>query len=148
MTEQVLEREETRTGLSGEQTAIRFPEGLPGFEAEDRWELVQREDVRPFLWLRSCRSPALAILVVDPRLLVDGYAEKIPAHVADRVGAASADGLLLLAVVTLQEGGGATVNLRAPIVVNPERMVGVQVILDRRDLPLRHPLGVEDDGGE
>ena len=85
MTEQVLEREET-VSHAGERTAIRFPEGLPGFEAEDAWELVQREDVRPFLWLRSRRNPALALLVVDPRLLVEDYASKVPGPVAGRVG--------------------------------------------------------------
>jgi len=147
MTEQVLEREALAPG-AGERTAIRFPEGLPGFEAEEAWELVSREDVQPFLWLRSCRQPALALLVVDPRLLVEDYAERIPSHVPARVGADDVGKLVLLAVVTLGAEGGATVNLRAPILVNPETMVGVQVILDRRDLPLRHPLVVEEDGEE
>ncbi len=142
----MVEREETRNGAAGEETVIRFPAGLPGFESETRWELVRREDVEPFLWLRSRGNPALALLVVDPRLLVPDYELRIPVHVAERVSASRLDGLLLLAVVTLREGGGATVNLRAPIVINPEEMTGVQVILDRRDLPLRHPIGVEEDG--
>jgi flagellar assembly factor FliW len=36
---------------------------------------------------------------------------------------------------------GATVNLRAPIVINPSRMTGFQVMPHNSLYPLRHPLG-------
>ena len=43
-------------------------------------------------------------------------------------------------MVMLEEHGAVTVNLRAPIVINPERMLGQQVIPYQCIYPLRHVL--------
>jgi flagellar assembly factor FliW len=50
---------------------------------------------------------------------------------------------LWLAIVTLDQDERAFVNLRAPIVVNPERMLGYQVMPHNSLYPLRHPLASE-----
>ena len=45
-----------------------------------------------------------------------------------------------LGLVTIKDGM-ASVNLRAPIVISPRRMVGCQFIRDDRDYPIDFPLG-------
>jgi flagellar assembly factor FliW len=40
----------------------------------------------------------------------------------------------------VEESGAVTVNLRAPIVINPEQMLGQQVIPYQCIYPLRHVL--------
>jgi len=40
-------------------------------------------------------------------------------------------------------GQGPSVNLRAPVVINPARMVGCQVMPHDSLYPLRHPLAAE-----
>ncbi|MGE3189697.1 MAG: flagellar assembly protein FliW, partial [Vicinamibacterales bacterium] len=48
--------------------------------------------------------------------------------------------LLCLAIVTVTEAGVAFANLRAPVVINPERMTGFQVMPLDTLYPLRQPL--------
>ena len=59
-----------------------------------------------------------------------------------RLGSAGdATMLLWLAIVTLEDTTGqAHVNLRAPIVINPQMMVGYQLMPSNSLYPLRHPL--------
>lgn len=128
-------------GGPADETVLEFPDGIPGFGDAHHWELLQSEDMQPLLWLRCVERPALALLVVDPRILMPSYHPKIgPAHLA-RIGFEPRHTLLTLVVVAVQEDGRATVNLRAPVVVDIETMRGVQAILEDEDLPVRHPIG-------
>ena len=60
-----------------------------------------------------------------------------------RLGANETTALLWFGVVSLDAEGAAYINLRAPIVVNPERMLGYQVMPHNSLYPLRHPLASE-----
>ena len=51
---------------------------------------------------------------------------------------------LWLALVTMDAGQGPSVNLRAPIVVNPARMLGFQDMPHNSLYPLRHPLALAE----
>lgn len=129
------------------QAAIRFPESLPGLDGAHLWELVEHEQARPFFWLRSVDRPPLRLLVIDPRLVREDYRPKITAGEFGRVGLEAGADLLLLSVVTLDGDRQAFVNLRAPIMVNPDQMLGAQVILDDPAWPFRQPLVGGCDGG-
>ncbi|RPJ75804.1 MAG: flagellar assembly protein FliW, partial [Acidobacteria bacterium] len=48
--------------------------------------------------------------------------------------------LVWLALVSLDTAGAATVNLRAPVVINPRTMLGCQVVAAENPYPLRHAL--------
>jgi flagellar assembly factor FliW len=92
---------------------IAFPEGLPGFESFRRFTLLPTSAAGLY-WLQSVEEPALAFLVVESRRIA-------PAAWPEQPGA--------LAIVTLPAGPGpATANLQAPILVDPVRITGRQVI--------------------
>ena len=56
-----------------------------------------------------------------------------------RLGVTNADATLLwLALVTIEVDGTVSVNLRAPVVINPERMIGHQVVPYQCVYPIRH----------
>ena len=57
-----------------------------------------------------------------------------------RLGAGDTDPLLWLAIVMVETTGALTVNLRAPIVINPKTMTGQQVLPHNCLYPLRHVL--------
>lgn len=124
------------------KTVVSFSEGLPGFEKELAWQLVEHEDARPLLWLSSCKSPGLSLLVINPCLVQPDYQPEFSRFDLARVGLAPGDEYVLLAVVTLRPEG-PTVNLRAPIVLNPPEMRGAQIILENADWPLRQPILAE-----
>lgn len=120
-------------------SVIHFPEGLPGFDRALHWELIQNDDARPFLWLRALEGPPVSLLLIDPREVIADYQVMFSRHELARVGLAPTDPKVVFGIVTLR-ADGPTVNLKAPLVFNPGRMLGTQVILEDAQWPLRHPL--------
>lgn len=137
---------ETRFGTfqATEQDVIQIAGGVPAFESCTRYVLVGGPDMQPFTCLQGLDTPAPSFLVIDPRLVVSDYAVPLSALDSRRLDARSSDSLLWLAVVHVGRLGDeehVTVNLRAPIVVNPHRMLAIQVLPHesayRHDQPLR-----------
>jgi flagellar assembly factor FliW len=123
--------------------AIDFPLGVPGFEQCRHFVLVQGPDVAPFQVLHALEGPGASFLVIDPRLTLPQYRSVLSQTDLMRLGANESSLLLWLAIVTLDQDERAFVNLRAPIVVNPERMLGYQVMPHNSLYPLRHLLASE-----
>lgn len=135
---------ETRFGSFDASAAdiVTLPDGLPGFERCRRFVVVTAPDLAPFTCLQGLDDVRPSFLTLDPRLAAAGYQAPLPAADRLRLGAASQEPLLWLSLVCL-DGDRARVNLRAPIVVNPRTMVGLQVIASESVHPIDHPLGVD-----
>ncbi len=123
----------------GAATVVRFPEGLPGFESVHDWQVVVSQDALPFFWIQATTTASLSLLVVDPKVLAPQYAVRFSKSELARIGLAPGEPCLTFVVVTLR-AEGATANLRAPLLINPTRMIGAQVILDDAAWPLRQPV--------
>jgi flagellar assembly factor FliW len=105
---------------------VTFAAGLPGFERCRRFVLVSAPALAPFTCLHGLDAPHPSFLTLDPGRAVPGYAVTLSAADRRRLGA-DGEPLLWLAVARL-DSDGASVNLRAPIVINPTRLLGVQVL--------------------
>jgi len=116
---------------------IAFPKGLPGFEGCRGFVLLASDD-SGLQCLSSVDGPPASFLVVDPRRVQVGY--RCQLNEADRLSleAEEGDHLLWLALVMIEGDGAVSVNLRAPVVINPRRMIGQQVIPYHCIYPLRH----------
>ena len=121
---------------------ISFPLGVPGFEQCRRFVMLDTEEWAPLRYLHAVDEP-VSFLVIDPRLVMPGYRCVLSQTDLVRLGATEQDVLLWLAIVSVDESGNAFANLRAPIVVNPGRMLGFQVMPHNSLYPLRHPLASE-----
>lgn len=119
---------------------ITFPKGIPGFEACRSFVLIAPETESLVQCLRSVDGPAASFLVIDPRKAMAGYRCELSNADRDRLQASTDAPLLWLALVTVEESGTIVVNLRAPVVINPQRMIGAQVIPHQCLYPLRHVL--------
>jgi flagellar assembly factor FliW len=108
-------------------SVVTFAAGLPGFERCRRFVLVSAPSLAPFTCLHGLDGPRPSFLTLDPRQVVDPYQPTLSAADRRRLGAGLDTPLVWLSVVHLDDAG-ATVNLQAPIVVNPARMLGVQVL--------------------
>lgn len=123
---------------------VHFPEGLPGFEACRRYAVVTAPSLEPFCALQGQGPGAPAFVVIDPRRLTPDFSctleptDRARLHLADDDGASSAP-LLWLSIVTVNEAG-ASANLRAPIVINPQTMRGVQLLPVASEQPLAFAL--------
>jgi flagellar assembly factor FliW len=121
------------------QDVVTFPTGLPGFEACRGFVLAAAEH-GGLHYLSSVSGPPASFLVVDPRRVQPGYRCTLSDVDRHALKADGDDTLLWLALVTVEADGTVAVNLRAPIVINPARMLGQQVIPYESLYPLRHVL--------
>ena len=117
---------------------VRFPHGLPGFEACRGFVLMTSEHLGALQCLKSVEGPAASFLVIDPRRVLPEFRCDLSETDRRRLGAGEADTLLWLSLVTIELDGTITVNLRAPIVINPAQMVGFQVVPYHCIYPIRH----------
>jgi flagellar assembly factor FliW len=118
---------------------VHFPEGLPGFEACRRYVVMAGPDFEPFCSLQGQGTDAPAFVAIDPRRVAPDFrcdldqTDRARLHLTPEDSPESTP-LLWLALVTVTDTG-ATVNLRAPVVINPQAMRGVQLMPAASDQP-------------
>lgn len=136
---------ETRFGAfqAAEHDVIHVAGGVPGFEQCTRYVLVGAPDIRPFTCLQGLEAPQPSFLVIDPRLVDPQYAAALSSSDLRRLEASERDTLLWLAIVRVGPGEAATVNMRAPIIINPGRMIGIQALPHESAYRHDHPLRLE-----
>lgn len=123
------------------EQVLTFPKGLPGFEEERRFLLLRPEPGVPLSYLQSLQEEALSWLLADPFAFYPDYRFTLPDADRQDLEVERTEDLLILAIVTTRgQLHEATVNLKAPLVINMARRIGKQVILDTSDWGTRQPL--------
>jgi flagellar assembly factor FliW len=120
---------------------MTFPDGLPGFEGRRQFVLLDVPDMAPLRVLHAVNADEPCFLVVDPRRVLASYRNQLGAADRLRLGSTDDASLLWLAIVSVQDGGEVAVNLRAPIVIEPARMIGRQVMPNDCVYPLHYVVG-------
>lgn len=121
---------------------VTFPDGLPGFEQHRQFVLVGSPSLYPFTVVRGVEQDAPAFVAIDPRRVSGDYPTTLDRADLARLDARADSPLLWLALVAAGSDGAATANLRAPIVINPGTMRGIQVIAVDSPFAVDHPLQV------
>ena len=113
-----------------EQSILQIPDGMLGFESNDRYILLEDKPDSPFKWLQSVDEPALAFIVVNPLEFLGNYDIDLPDDDAEQLGLKSAADAAILTTVTVDlDEGMITTNLLGPIVINSETLRAKQVVL-------------------
>ncbi len=118
-----------------------FADGLPGYEASRQFALLDVPEQAPLKVLHAVNAPEPCFLVVDPKSVLPTYRYELSDSDRLRLGAKDDSALLWLAIVIVDDAGTVAVNLRAPIVINPERMTGRQVMPNACVYPMRYVIG-------
>lgn len=111
---------------------VHLPQGLIGFSAYTRAELLYLPDHLPFLWLKI-HGPVdhVHFIVIEPGGIIPGYEPELFDFDAERLGITDPSEAMILNIVTLcrQDPVEAMVNLIGPIVVNRRTRVGRQLVI-------------------
>jgi len=117
-----------------EDEVVQFPSGLPAFEEELEFLVIEPAAKAPLAFLQSMRQPglcflALPILAIDPDYalaitLEDLEALQLETTHQPEIGR----DIDCLAVIAPPQDGPITANLLAPIVINRGKRFGVQAI--------------------
>lgn len=120
---------------------IHLPSGLLGFENYKKYILLANPEEAPFVWLQVLDEPNLAFLVISPFEVDPAYEPNILDEDVESLGIREPSDALLYNIVTVPPKGAATVNLKGPILLNRNTLVGKQVIpQNASELPVRFPL--------
>lgn len=124
-----------------EEQIYHFAKGIPGFDEETEFALIDKEDGL-FVYLQSLKNPALAFLLTDPFVFYPSYEFEMPE--GDREELELDSQVIVRCIVTLKaQVEASTINLLAPIVLNPEKSLGKQVVLHQAGYQTKHPLWSE-----
>ena len=129
-----LELQTSRFGLIeiDESSIINFPNGLIGFAEFKNFVVLDADS--PFSWLQSVDDPTLAFLTVDALNCEASYRVNRK-DFASQVDLEEKESHIVILVVAIsEEASSATLNLRAPIVVNLDKKLAAQVVLDDESL--------------
>jgi flagellar assembly factor FliW len=128
-----------------EDEVIEFPAGLPGFEQEHRFLLIEAAESVPLKFLQSVTTPQLSFVCAPLALVSPQYDMALPRHdcealalAADcRAQAAKLDWLVILCFARPEE---PTANLLGPVVIRRDVGLGVQSIREDACYSARQPL--------
>lgn len=128
-----------------ENEVIEFPAGLPGFEQEHRFLLIEAAESVPLKFLQSVTTPQLSFVCAPLPLVSPRYDMVLPrqdcealALAADcRAQASSLDWLVILCFARPEE---PTANLLGPVVIRRDVGLGVQSIREDARYSARQPL--------
>ncbi|MDY0039495.1 MAG: flagellar assembly protein FliW [Desulforhabdus sp.] len=117
----------------GEETAIQFPWGIPGFENLKRYVLLEHGN-GPFQWLQAVDDPRVAFVVCPPEVL--GIKYKVPRDNIAQLEVEHPDDLLVLTIVSFdREKKTPRPHLTGPLLFNSITRIAAQWSIDSRDLP-------------
>jgi len=117
-----------------ESWVVSFPFGLPGFEQETRFVLLERTEWSPVVFLQSLLHSTLCFLAVPVAVLDPSYSLSVRWEDLERLGLRNEQqpipGLqvLCLALLCAPENGPLTANLLAPVVMNLQTRIAVQAV--------------------
>lgn len=132
-----------------EDKVITFPSGLIGFGDYRRFLLLEDEEGSPFWYLQSVEDAELFFVLINPVAFFQDYQVEVKPEELQAIDLDDPNKAVVLALVTVpeQDVKQATVNLKGPLVINPDRRLGKQVVLHPSSYSTRHPL-FNEPGGE
>lgn len=142
----LLETPQLGTVDYSEETIVEFAEGLPAFETQTRFVLVERTETAPILFLQSLDNAELCFLTVPVQAIQPDYELTSPIEDLRDLGIDATtqnEDMLCLAILTARADRPPTANLMAPVVIHRHTRRARQVIQTDSQYSFEHPLGAE-----
>ena len=128
-----------------ESTVVQFPAGLPAFEHETRFLLIERNG-QPLVFLQSLLTPSLLFMALPARLVAPDFRLELMPDERRMLGVAGEGelregvDLIALVILTARQGAEITANLLAPVVIGAHTRRAVQTIQVDSGYRVDHPL--------
>ncbi len=127
-----------------EEKVIQFDEGIVGFPGLNRFMLIHdiENENRTISWLQSIDEPVFAMPVVDPLAVDATYNPIVEDELLKPLGEIVEEDIIVLVTITVpkEDPKKATVNLKAPFVINSKNLKACQIILEDDQYLVKHPV--------
>lgn len=123
-----------------DKDVINFVQPILGFEEYKQFVFLTNEDeeeVCCFAWLQSVDDRNICFVLTNPVILSDDYKPKFPSFVDKELG--DGEKFTWLLTVINSNISKSTVNLKSPIILNPNTQKGLQIVLEQK-FPIRYPI--------
>lgn len=123
-----------------ENDIIEMPEGVLGFEGLRKFVIVDPGDDTFIQWFQSVEKPEIAFPILEPKVFRPDYLVKLSANEmrALELESVTTNTALVYSILTIpKDPKEMTANLKAPIVINPGKKIGRQVILQENEYSVR-----------
>ncbi len=123
--------------------SITVPYGIIGFPDFKRYALLDPSGGQSlFLWLHSMEDPDLAFIITDPLAFIPDYRIESDEPDLKRMGLEGRPAPALFVIVTVppDDPDGINANLLAPLLYFEDDNTVHQIVLEKGDWSLRHPL--------
>ena len=122
---------------------IELVHGLIGFPDMKKYTLIfdeEKEDKGNIMWLQSLEESDFAMPVMLPNKVAPDYAPSIDEAALAPLGELNSSNTYILVTVRVPKNvQEASINLKAPIIINTDTCIGDQIIMDG-DAPVRFPI--------
>ena len=125
-----------------ESEILSFNQGLPGFPEYKQFILLSLDADLPLALLQSIEEATIGFVVAFPFAFKQDYAFDLSEEDKEDLQIEKEEDVLTYSIVTLQETfEDSTMNLLAPVVINVNKKLGKQIVLqDSKAYPLRFPI--------
>jgi flagellar assembly factor FliW len=124
-------------------STLEFSDGLPGFESEREFVLVERPAHHPLVFLQSVRTAELCFPALPAQVVNSGYQPHLSAGDLELLGLSAqpkiGNDAVILALIAVHEQN-PTANLLAPVVINLKTRAAAQCIHPELRYSHQHPL--------
>lgn len=117
-----------------EAAVVHFPRGLPAFESETRFLLIERTETAPVVFLQSLTRGQLMFMALPAKLVDPGFRLGLQPEEREVLGIGENDSLdegvdlISLAILTVRDRSAVTANLLVPVVIGARSRQALQVI--------------------
>jgi flagellar assembly factor FliW len=121
-----------------EEDIIDFPNGIYGFGDNKKFVMLKNPDNEWMMHLQAADSLKPRFILLDPYMFVGDYKPILPAE-ADEIFGTRDPGRLSVFVIACIPGNirDMTVNFKSPVIIDFDKKVGAQLILENGDYSVR-----------
>lgn len=123
------------------EDVLTFSEGLLGFKDLRQFVLLDDPNDDIFAWLQSCELPSVAFPVLEPEIFGHKYAISLNRTDFEALQLKPDQVLNYLNIITIPDDPTLmTANIKAPIVINLEKKLARQCVLQDNNLAIKEPI--------
>ena len=137
----ILESKIHGTKKYEEKDIIIFNKSIPGFVDLKKFILFDLKDNDVFKVLHSLEDNSIGFIVINPFDFFKEYEFKLNDEIKENIKIEDTNEVMVLNTITINsEIKKITTNLRAPIIININKSLGEQIVLESEKYKIKEPL--------
>lgn len=132
-----------------EESCFVFPEGILGFPESNKFALIDIPRNEFFYLLQDVEEEFISFIITDPFKVYCDYEVDISDEDLIKIKIEKKEQVGVMAMVTMAKPfKDSTLNLLAPIILNLDKKLGRQYVLNDMNYKTKHPLFVKKEGDD